>query len=231
MKTQCRNRITLGIGCLLCPILVNCGGSGGGTIANDSVFDASLIYSVWPNETTSENSSNDVVSKVLVSDLDSDGKQENIFISAVQRSTDKKSSILRVTQGQRFVEVSNFKSDRSHLLKDAIPFGFDIDSNSVRELFFVSYDRDKLYAFEFKNKNLKNLKMRWALSFTDPLPADFDRQMKLGFYKDVAVIKLGEYAIYEPKARKPKLVDLTKVSARFRKRFLASIEDSRSVSQ
>ncbi len=188
-------------------LLCHCSTSGdGGQTAEESLVDPTVGYQSWPNSTTSEPNVNYITSKILVSDLDQDGNFENIFISELRFSSNKKSSVLRITSTSDFTEVGNFKSLSLHLYKESHPFAYDLNGDGDKELIFVSYDLDEIYAIEFKEKNLKNLFVRWRLKLPEPLKEDFDRNFKKISTKDGEMITIGDYAFIEKENRKPELI-------------------------
>ncbi len=196
-------------GIMIMAFLCQCSSSGSGDGPGESsLIDSSVGYQSWPNESTTDTSVNYITSKILVSDLDQNGELENIFISELRFSSNKKSSVLRVTKSAKFKEVSNFKSNNIYLLKDSHPFAYDLNKDGDKEILFVSYDRDEIYAIDFKNKNLKKLYLRWRLSLPEPLPEDFDRNFKIVVIKEKKMIKIGPYGVFEKKNKKPALINL-----------------------
>ncbi len=188
-------------------LTLGCSQSGSGGGSDGRVLGSDFAENHWPNETTTESSSTEITSKILISDLDQSGGLENIFISVLPNSSNKKSSVLRITQGPDFSEVLNYKSNRVSLLQDSIPFAYDFNNDGYKELVFVSYDRDQVYAFEFKNK-LKKIFIRWTANLPEVLDVDFDRQLKLVFFEEDTMIKVGPFGLYESKNKKVAIVDL-----------------------
>ncbi len=184
-----------------------CSDSGGPGGASEEILSSEIVYNHWPNETTSSDSSSQVTSKVLVSNLDNEGAQEHVFISVLPNSSNKRNSILRITQGPNFSELVNFNSNRIALLQDSIPFAHDFNEDGLRELLFVSYDRDRVYAFEFKNK-LKKLFVRWTADLPETLDVNFDRRLQKIIFKDEPFIKVGPFGLTEIKNKKVSVVDL-----------------------
>lgn len=174
-------------------------------VADSSLLDAEFALSSWPNSTTTLKNSSIVSSMILVSDLNNDGVTENVFISHILHSTDTNSSVVRITEGISFNEIANFTSQRAHLFKEAMPFAYDIDGDGLRELFFISKDRDQLYAIEFHNKDLRKVNIRWKIDFPNSLPQNFDRKIRLIDHNGKKAIKIGPMAIYESAPRMPTL--------------------------
>ncbi len=189
--------------------IVACSESGSGDEISDQVLDSDFAYTQWPNDSTSDSSSSEITSKVLVTDLDNQGGVENVFISVLPNSSDKRSSILRVTNGEDFTELANYKSNRISLLQDSIPFPYDLNKDGFKELLFVSYDRDEVFAFEFKD-NLKNVFVRWSVDLPEPLELDFDRHLREVVYGKDKVVQVGQFGLLEKQRHKVKVVDLTK---------------------
>jgi hypothetical protein len=212
MMNNCRSqRFSIQLTDLLFLIgfLVNCSGNGvSSELVDSSVAEASYAYEKWPNDSTTDTASNNIVSKVLISDLDQDGILENIFLSELLGSTNPQNSILRITQGHGLKEVINFKSAQVHLLKDSIPFAIDLDNDGLREILFVSYSRDSLISFEFKNGDLKNIFIRWIVDLPQVMSQDFDRGIKLISYQGKEWVKVGPYGIRELNGRKTEVITL-----------------------
>lgn len=191
--------------------LVSCSNSGGGgSSTDDLVMGEDFAYQEWPNQSTTDLASSEVVSKVLVSNLDGDDTRENIFISVLPNSTNSKSSVLRITSGTDFVERVNFKSTRIFLFKRAVPFAFDLNEDGNKELIFVSHDREKVFAFQFKDE-IENFFVRWVARLPRPLDPGFSPRFKIITYKGRKIFKIGDFGIMEKSGKKPRVIDLTKV--------------------
>lgn len=173
---------------------------------NDQVVSASVAYASWPNSSTTDTNSSQIVSKVLMTDMDNDGTSENVFLSAVPSSTNKRNSVLRVTIGEGFKEVANYQSSRLALFHDSVPYAKDLDGDGEKELVFVSYERDQVYAFELKSKNHK-LDMRWQANLPETLPENFDRHFQSVSYKNKTYIKINHFGVREGKNREVSVVD------------------------
>jgi len=188
-------------------LLCQCSTSGdGGQTAEESLLDPTVGYQSWPNPTTSDSNVNFITSKILVTDLDRDGIFENIFISELRFSSNERTSVLRITKSSDFTEIGNFKSPHLHLFKESHPFAHDLNGDGDKELLFVSYDLDEIYAIEFKDKNLKNLFVRWRLKLPKALDKDFDRNFKRISTQDGEAIQIGDYTFIEKENRRPELI-------------------------
>ncbi len=203
-KTFTRFLLPLTLSLALLPACSDSGALGAGS---EQILSSDVVYNHWPNETTSSETSSEVTSKVLVRNLDNEGAQEHVFISVLPNSSNKRNSILRVTQGVDYSELVNFNSNRIALLQDSIPFAYDFNEDGLSELLFVSYDRDRVYAFEFKNK-LKKLFVRWTADLPETLDVNFDRRLQKIIFKDEPFIKVGPFGLTEIKNKKVSVVDL-----------------------
>ena len=191
---------------LLTGLLSSCNSTGDGEFADSSLLDSSYASGNWPNESTTNTNYNAISSKILVSDLNTDGVLENIFISRVRRSTNEKSYMIRITTSTGFQELANFTSPNATILKDSTPFAYDLNKDGLRELLFVSFNRYKIYAFEFHNKDLDKLKIRWVLTLPHQLLEDYKREMSIEIKDKLEVIRVEDYFIYETKDQKPKIL-------------------------
>lgn len=171
--------------------------------SDSSILPAEFAVQNWPNDTTTLKGSSIISSKILVSDLNKDGTLENVFISHVLNSTDTLSSVVRITSGAQFKEVANFTSQKAYILKDCVPFAFDINNDGLKEMFFVSADRGKVYAIQFVNKDLKKLFVRWKLDLPGELPENFERQIKIINHNGKKAFRVGKFTIYEKTPRVP----------------------------
>ena len=194
----------------LCLLLIQCSSSGGeDQPGENSLVTAEEAYSFWPNESTTDLTSSKIVSKVLISDLNFDGLLENIFVSALPNSSNKKTSMLRITQGSDYEEITNYSTGRVALLQNSIPYTEDLDNDGMKELIFVGFYLDQVYSFEFKKDDLRKLFVRWTAHLPYPLEKDFSRQLMKITYKGKEMIKVGPFGIYESKNKKAKVLDLS----------------------
>lgn len=187
-------------------LTLGCSDSGSSP-AEERIVNDDFAYASWPNETTSSPESGQIKSKVLISDLNKDGTKENIFISVLPNSSNQKSSILRITTGTDFIEASNFKSTNIHLYQPSIPYSFDLDKDGNKELLFLSYDLDRVYSFELKNK-LKDVFVRWSAKLPQALDEGFDLKFSPVTFQDKEMIKIGQYGLFEKSNKKVKVFDL-----------------------
>ncbi len=187
--------------------IVACSGSDGGSDPESFLMEMEQAYRTWPNETTSDLNSSEIVSKVLVTDLDGDNLRENIFISVVPNSSKPWNGVLRITRGPEFSEVYNFKSTRVFLYKQSLPYAYDIDEDGLKELFFVSHQRHKVYSFGVKEE-ISNVFVRWSGKLPEALSENFNPRFSLVDYEGEKAIRIADYGLVEEDSRNVKVIKL-----------------------
>jgi hypothetical protein len=186
-----------------------CGSSGGGGASvEDWVVSSDQAEDLWPNESTTDQASSQITSKILITDLNQDEVDESIFISVLPNSSNPRSSMLRITSGEDFTEVANFKSSRLVFLQDATPFALDLNKDGTKELLFVSFDRDQIFALDFHPRKKRKVKVRWRVSLPKVLAPDFDRRLQVVDFDDQTFVKVGPYGLREKSRRRIKIIDL-----------------------
>lgn len=159
-------------------------------------FSSSKTGSFWPNDTTTLLDSNEIVSSLIMSDLDNDGNSESIFLSDSEDYSSPIQNVIRVIDSESYEELFNIHGMEDDPSIKVDMFLIDLEQNdSDKELLYVNEDGTSLIALNVFSA--EPYIYRWKVDLVERLNFADSPQIYVEYIDGKLNIIIGNNRIYE----------------------------------